>query len=144
MTHGEQRVIDYLPRPFAPCRLGIVSKQIVITGVGSVSSVGIGTDSHYQALLEGKSGIETLPEWAEEYPCKVRCLRARRSYVRLCSSTLPSHGLSSTSLINSLYVHGAEILENVFHWIAVLYSLRRGILASPEETPAVLLTLVCA
>lgn len=49
-------------------------KKIVITGVGSLSSVGIGTDSHYQALLEGKNGIETLPEWAEEYPCKIGCL----------------------------------------------------------------------
>ncbi|CAM9305022.1 unnamed protein product [Ectocarpus sp. 12 AP-2014] len=49
-------------------------KKIVITGVGSLSSVGIGTDSHYQALLDGKNGIETLPEWAEEYPCKIGCL----------------------------------------------------------------------
>lgn len=57
---------------FSSCVLCCV--QIVITGVGSLSSVGIGTDSHYQALLEGKSGIETLPEWAEEYPCKVRHL----------------------------------------------------------------------
>ena len=44
---------------------------MVITGVGSLSSVGFGSDSHYQALLEGTNGIETLPEWAEEYPCKV-------------------------------------------------------------------------
>lgn len=36
-----------------------------------MSSVGIGTDNHFQALLEGKNGIETLPDWAEEYPCKV-------------------------------------------------------------------------
>lgn len=43
----------------------------MVTGVGSLSSVGIGADNHYQALLEGKNGIETLPEWAEEYPCKV-------------------------------------------------------------------------
>ncbi|CAM9549654.1 unnamed protein product [Ectocarpus sp. 8 AP-2014] len=49
-------------------------KKIVITGVGSLSSVGIGADSHYQALLDGKNGIETLPEWAEEYPCKIGCL----------------------------------------------------------------------
>lgn len=46
-------------------------KKIVITGVGSLSSVGIGSDDHYRALLEGTNGIETLPEWAEEYPCKV-------------------------------------------------------------------------
>ena len=43
----------------------------MITGVGSLSSVGIGSDSHYRALLDGTNGIETLPEWAEEYPCKV-------------------------------------------------------------------------
>eukprot|EP00752_Nemacystus_decipiens_P003058 g2835.t1 len=49
-------------------------KKIVVTGVGSLSSVGIGADSHYRSLLEGKSGIETLPEWAEEYPCKIGCL----------------------------------------------------------------------
>lgn len=49
----------------------------MVTGVGSLSSVGIGADSHYRSLLEGKSGIETLPEWAEEYPCKVSYVLAR-------------------------------------------------------------------
>ncbi|CAN0533487.1 unnamed protein product, partial [Laminaria digitata] len=52
-------------------------EKIVITGVGSLSSVGIGSDSHYQALLDGTNGIETLPEWAEEYPCKVRTTEIR-------------------------------------------------------------------
>lgn len=53
--------------------------QVVITGVGTISSVGTGSDSHYKALLDGTSGIDTLPEWADEYPCKVSVLRFYRA-----------------------------------------------------------------
>jgi 3-oxoacyl-[acyl-carrier-protein] synthase II len=49
-------------------------KQIVITGVGSVSAVGWGADSHFQKLLAGESGLATMPSWADEYPARVGCL----------------------------------------------------------------------
>lgn len=52
--------------------------------MGSLSSVGIGSDSHYQALLAGTNGIETLPEWAEEYPCKVRKPTVKPVTIVLC------------------------------------------------------------
>ena len=57
----------------SPSRLSSHARcsQVVITGVGSLSSVGIGSDTHYKALLDGTNGIETLPEWADEYPCTV-------------------------------------------------------------------------
>ncbi|CAM9601521.1 unnamed protein product [Chrysoparadoxa australica] len=49
-------------------------RKVVITGVGSLSSVGKGSDEHFQNLLDGVSGLETMPEWADEYPCRVGCL----------------------------------------------------------------------
>lgn len=45
--------------------------QIVITGVGCVTPVGIGADVSYKAMCEGKSGIRKLPSWADEYPAQV-------------------------------------------------------------------------
>ncbi|CAM9577573.1 unnamed protein product, partial [Phaeothamnion confervicola] len=50
------------------------SRQIVITGVGCVTSVGVGAQDHFEALLAGKSGIAKLPSWADEYPCQVGSL----------------------------------------------------------------------
>lgn len=43
----------------------------MITGVGLVTPVGIGAETTYKALCEGKSGIKRLPAWADEYPSKV-------------------------------------------------------------------------
>jgi 3-oxoacyl-[acyl-carrier-protein] synthase II len=37
-----------------------VSRRVVITGVGLISSVGIGTEANWVALLEGRSGIDTI------------------------------------------------------------------------------------
>jgi len=51
-----------------------VKKKVVITGVGAVSSVGIGAQSFFQALVDGKSGIIKMPSWADEYPCRVGSL----------------------------------------------------------------------
>eukprot|EP01035_Chromulina_nebulosa_P020380 gene20380-26449_t len=45
-------------------------KKIVITGLGSVTPVGIGAEATYQALIAGKSGIVRLPSWADEFPSK--------------------------------------------------------------------------
>lgn len=44
--------------------------KIVITGVGAVSPLGWG-DDFWNGLIEGKSGITKLPEWAAEYPANI-------------------------------------------------------------------------
>ena len=46
------------------------SFKIVITGVGAITPVGIGSDASYKAMCEGKSGIVRLPSWADEYPAQ--------------------------------------------------------------------------
>ena len=43
----------------------------MITGLGTVTPVGIGADVAYKAMCEGKSGIVKLPSWADEYPAQV-------------------------------------------------------------------------
>ena len=48
-----------------------ISLQIVITGLGAVTPVGIGAEEAYQAMCAGKSGIVKLPSWADEYPAQV-------------------------------------------------------------------------
>lgn len=45
--------------------------QIVVTGVGAVTPVGIGGEESYRAMCEGKSGLVRLPAWADEYPAQV-------------------------------------------------------------------------
>jgi 3-oxoacyl-(acyl-carrier-protein) synthase len=43
----------------------------VVTGLGAVTPVGIGSEVTYKALCVGKSGIVRLPSWADEYPAQV-------------------------------------------------------------------------
>ena len=45
--------------------------QIVVTGVGAVTPVGIGGEEAYRAMCAGKSGLRRLPAWADEYPAQV-------------------------------------------------------------------------
>ena len=47
------------------------SEQIVITGIGAITPVGIGGHETYEALCAGKSGIRKLPSWADEFPAQV-------------------------------------------------------------------------
>ena len=35
-------------------------KRIVITGMGAVTPVGIGTDAYWNSIIAGKSGIDTI------------------------------------------------------------------------------------
>lgn len=46
------------------------NKKVVVTGVGAVTSIGMGADEFFANLLDGKHGLGPLPEWADEFPCK--------------------------------------------------------------------------
>lgn len=49
-----------------------MKRRVVITGLGVVSPVGIGTDVFWESLLAGKSGIGPITEFdASEYPVKI-------------------------------------------------------------------------
>jgi 3-oxoacyl-[acyl-carrier-protein] synthase II len=39
------------------------SRRVVVTGIGLVSSLGIGTDANWTALGAGKSGVETITKF---------------------------------------------------------------------------------
>src|SRR6202171_133452 len=41
----------------------MVNRRVVVTGIGLVSSLGIGTDANWQALLAGKSGVGTITKF---------------------------------------------------------------------------------
>jgi 3-oxoacyl-[acyl-carrier-protein] synthase II len=50
----------------------IERRRVVVTGVGLVSPLGVGTAENWQALLEGKSGIGPITRFdASEYPTRI-------------------------------------------------------------------------
>lgn len=47
-------------------------RRVVVTGVGLVSPVGVGTEETWSAILEGRSGIAEITLFdASEYPCRI-------------------------------------------------------------------------
>ncbi len=49
-----------------------MKRRVVVTGVGLVSSVGVGTEATWKALLEGKSGICTITHFdASLFGCRI-------------------------------------------------------------------------
>ncbi len=42
-------------------------RRVVITGMGAISSVGMGTDALWQAACEGRSGIGPIRTWPDEW-----------------------------------------------------------------------------
>ena len=47
-------------------------RRVVVTGVGLVSPLGVGTAQNWQALLEGRSGIGPITRFdASEYPARI-------------------------------------------------------------------------
>jgi 3-oxoacyl-[acyl-carrier-protein] synthase II len=45
-------------------------KKVVVTGIGAVSAIGSGKD-FFPNLMSGKLGVSKLPDWAEEFQCKI-------------------------------------------------------------------------
>ena len=59
-----------------------MNKNIVISGMGAVTPIGIGTEAYWQALLEGKCGIEEMTKIPVEslpvkYAAEVKNFRPR-------------------------------------------------------------------
>jgi len=49
-----------------------LSRRVVVTGVGLVSPVGIGTEQSWQAVLEGRSGVSQISLFdASAFPCRI-------------------------------------------------------------------------
>ncbi|SCM80508.1 3-oxoacyl-(acyl-carrier-protein) synthase II [uncultured Sporomusa sp.] len=49
-----------------------MKKRVVITGMGAITPIGIGTDAFWQALLAGKSGIDRITRFdASEYSTQI-------------------------------------------------------------------------
>src|SRR5450432_114299 len=47
-------------------------RRVVITGVGIVSSIGIGSRAHWDALIGGKCGVRRIAGFdAAKFPCQV-------------------------------------------------------------------------
>src|SRR5437762_5845927 len=48
------------------------TRRVVVTGIGLVSSLGIGTDANWAALTAGKSGVETITKFdATEFSTRI-------------------------------------------------------------------------
>ena len=49
-----------------------MSRRVVITGIGLLSSVGVGTEETWKAILAGKNGISRITAFdASEFACQI-------------------------------------------------------------------------
>ena len=47
-------------------------RRVVITGLGPITSIGIGKDNYWNSLIEGKSGISYITKFqTEDYTSKI-------------------------------------------------------------------------
>jgi 3-oxoacyl-[acyl-carrier-protein] synthase II len=50
----------------------MVSRRVVVTGIGLVSSLGIGTDANWEALCAGRSGVGPITKFdASQFACRI-------------------------------------------------------------------------
>ena len=47
------------------------NRTVVVTGIGATTPLGGDSASTWEALLAGRSGVRTLPEWADELPVRI-------------------------------------------------------------------------
>jgi 3-oxoacyl-[acyl-carrier-protein] synthase II len=47
-------------------------RRVVVTGVGVISPLGVGSEATWQGLMEGRSGIDRITKFdASDYPCQI-------------------------------------------------------------------------
>ena len=47
-------------------------RRVVVTGIGLLSSIGVGKENTWTNLLNGKSGIKKINHFnTDEFPCKI-------------------------------------------------------------------------
>jgi 3-oxoacyl-[acyl-carrier-protein] synthase II len=60
-----------IPGEVVECNYQKWARSVVVTGIGLISPVGIGTEETWQAILNGRNGIAPITLFsAENYPCR--------------------------------------------------------------------------
>lgn len=52
-----------------------MQEKLVITGMGAVTPIGIGVDTYWNNLVEGKCGIDHISPHFDASDCRYRLLR---------------------------------------------------------------------
>ncbi|MEU2387054.1 beta-ketoacyl-[acyl-carrier-protein] synthase family protein [Streptomyces sp. NPDC012461] len=69
---GADYVVRHEPRPAADAAAAGNGRRVVVTGLGAMTPLGVGTDALWQGLLQGRHGIRELADDAfDELPVRV-------------------------------------------------------------------------
>ena len=90
--------------------------EVVITGFGAFTPLGVDAPSTWEAMLAGRSGVHTLPyDWAKPLPVTFAAEAAgTKRHVRALCSLSPS--LMSSTRMSRLMA--TSILRSVSDWAA--------------------------